>query len=181
LTSGPDRELDWSVLRMTLRRHLARRAGAGDREYLDDLVQEASIRLLRATRRGPVEQIEGLAATIAHRTWVDFIRRRTRCRRVFSPGERFEATVGPEAFPLGDPRDRLRFVVLELFGREGSTRCAELARAYFAETDWKQVAGALELSHDAGCSRVRGPDPGGPGALIRNRPAGGGGAGVFRV
>lgn len=145
--SGP--ELDWDALRNSLRRHFVRRAGTGDREYLDDLVQEASIRMLRAIRRGPVDQLEGLAATIAHRTWVDFIRRRARCRKLFSAGAKTEATVGPEAFAWGDPAERLRFVVLELLDREGSTGCLELARAYFAEMDWKSVASLLDRTHDA--------------------------------
>lgn len=151
MSSGPRREpeLDWATVQASLRRQLARRAGTGDREYLDDLVQEASIRLLRAVRRGPVNHVEGLAVTIAYRTWIDFIRRRMRCRKLFSAGAKTEATVGPEAFVWGDPAERLRFVVLELFDREGSTGCLELARAYFAEKDWKSVAASLDRSHDA--------------------------------
>jgi len=142
-------EIDWGNVQRSLRRQFIRRAGTGDREYIDDLVQEGSIRLLRAVRRGPVDRMDGLVATIAHRTWVDFIRRRARCRKLFSTGAKTEATVGPEAFAWGDPAERLRFVVLELFEREGSTSCLELARAHFAGKDWKMVATALDRSHDA--------------------------------
>lgn len=144
-SSGPS--LDWDEVRGALRRSLASKAGASDRDHLDDLVQEASIRFLRAARRAPVENPDALASTIAKRTWVDFIRRRTRWRRVFSESAEWESVAMPGGSEWGDLCDRLQFIVLALFDREGSVACGELAKAYFAELDWKTVAGSLNQSY----------------------------------
>lgn len=146
---GPRPDLDWKEIRRVLRGHLARRADSGDRDHLDDLVQEACVRLFRASRRGPVENLDGLASTIAKRTWVDFIRRRTRWRKVFSEGTEWETVPVFAEYELGDPRDRLQFIVLELFDRNGSDGCRDLARAYFAEMDWKTVAESVNRSYAA--------------------------------
>ena len=142
-------DIDWDRARILLRRSLASRAGAGDRDAVEDLVQEASVRLLRASRRGPVENLDALASTIAQRTWVDFIRRRVRWRRIFLENAE------PADFPLSegsewsDLKDRLQFIVLALFEREGADACRDLARAYFAEQDWKTVAGSMNQGYSA--------------------------------
>lgn len=147
--SGSVPDLDWDEVRGALRRSLASRAGSSDRDHLDDLVQEASIRFLRAARRARVEHQDALASTIAQRTWVDFIRRRTRWRRVFSENTEWESVAMPGGSEWGDLRDRLQFIVLALFDREGSASCSELAKAYFAELDWKTVAGSLNQSYSS--------------------------------
>jgi DNA-directed RNA polymerase specialized sigma24 family protein len=145
----PTADLDWDRMRTLLRNHLLRRAESGDRDHLDDLVQEACVRLLRASRRGPVESPDALAATIARRTWVDHIRRRTRWRNLFvaETGQEAPALSGGPAF--GDVRDRLQFIVTELLESNGSHGCLDLARAYFAERDWKTVAAAAGRSYAA--------------------------------
>lgn len=148
--SDLDPELDWKEIQSAFRSHLGRRAGAGDRRFLDDVVQEACIRLLRTARREPVENMDALVSTVAHRTWVDFIRRRMRWRRVFAAGdEHIEEAAAPGGYEYGGLRDRLQFIVLELFEREGADACRDLARAYFAETDWKTVAKSLNQGHAA--------------------------------
>ena len=139
--AGPERaDLDWKKIRSLLQSHLGRRADRGDREFLEDLTQEACVRFLRASRGRPVENQEALAATIAKRTWVDFIRRRTRWRKIFSEAVEVEAESLAGGFELGDQRERLQFIVQELFDRNGSQGCLDLARAFFAEMDWKSVA-----------------------------------------
>lgn len=148
--SDLDPELDWEAIQSAFRSHLGRRAGAGDRRFLDDLVQEGCIRLLRAARREPVENVDALVSTVAHRTWVDFVRRRMRWRRVFAAGDdQIAETPAPGGYEYGDLRDRLQFIVLGLFEREGADACRDLARAYFAETDWKTVARSLNQGHAA--------------------------------
>jgi DNA-directed RNA polymerase specialized sigma24 family protein len=142
-------EPDWQRVRGAIRGHLARRAGRDDRTHLDDLVQEACIRLLRAWRRERVDDTDALAYVIAQRTWVDFIRRRTRWRRLFTEGEEREIAGPAGGYEWGDLGDRLRFLVLAFFDREGRTACRELAHAYFAERDWKSVAEAWHESHAA--------------------------------
>lgn len=148
-TSSADLRIDWDEVRALLRRHLAQRVGSADRDSLDDLIQEASIRLLRAARRSKVENLDALASTIARRTWVDFVRRRVRWRRIFSENTEWQAVAMPGGSEWGDLRDRLQFVVLALFDREGSDACSDLARAYFAELDWKTVAGSLNQSYSS--------------------------------
>lgn len=148
--SDSDPALDWEEVNNALRRHLGRRAGAADRQFLDDLVQEACIRLLRAARRSRVENLDALVSTVAHRTWVDFIRRRMRWRRVFTAdSERTPEAAAPDGHAYGDVRDRLQFIVLELFEREGAEGCRDLARAYFAEMDWKTVAASRKQGYAA--------------------------------
>jgi len=132
-----------------VRRHLARRAGSEDRAHLEDLTQEACVRLLRALRRESAEDLDALAFVIAQRTWVDFVRRRTRWRRVFAGGEERDAMAAAEESEWAGSGERLRFIVLALFEREGRDACRELALAYFAEMDWKTVAAAFNQSHAA--------------------------------
>ena len=55
--------------------------------HIDDLVQESMVRLLRAVRREPVENIEALMTEIARRTAIDCLRRRTRWSALVRPEE----------------------------------------------------------------------------------------------
>ena len=82
-----------------MRRRLGYELTASTREHLDDLVQEALVRLLRAVRREPIENLEALMTEIARRTAIDCLRRRTRWRAVI------ESEI-PEGLEIADPNAR---------------------------------------------------------------------------
>src|SRR2546426_7198473 len=144
-------EIRWDEATQFLRRRLDYELPTRARHQLDDLVQESLVRLLRAVRREPVENLEALMTEIARRTAIDCLRRRTRWSALLSPAEpAIDEVPDPTARPddLGDPVERLHFVVLEFFTvREA--RCRELAVAFFAEQDWKLVAEGQGRSHRA--------------------------------
>jgi RNA polymerase sigma factor (sigma-70 family) len=148
-----EREIDWNAARRFLRRRLELEVSGTERQELDDLVQEACVNLLRAVRRESARDLEGLMTVIARRTHTDFVRRRIRARRTLAPA-------GLDGIDAADPRSphddlvgelhrRLELIVLELFQRHGAGDCQALARAYFAEHDWAQVARELGMSHEA--------------------------------
>jgi DNA-directed RNA polymerase specialized sigma24 family protein len=143
-------EIRWDEAVVFLRRRLERDLRAGGRAQIDDLVQESLVRLLRAVRREPIENVEALMTEIARRVAIDCVRREVRWNALVEPaGAALDriADPSPDAL-LGDPLERLQFVVLEFFtARE--TRCRELAVAYFAEQDWKRVAARAGRSHEA--------------------------------
>ena len=148
--AASETEIRWEEAGVFLRRRLGYELPAGARSQLEDLVQESLVRLLRAVRREPVENLEALMTEIARRTAIDCLRRRTRWSVVLSPeSQDFDQVPDPAGpAPLGDPVERLHFVVLEFFtAREA--RCRELAVAFFAEQDWKVVAAGQGRSHDA--------------------------------
>ena len=60
--------------------------------------------------------------------------------------QRVAAPVERASVEFGDPVARVRFVILNFFGQ---TACGELARFFFREMNWKQVAGQQGRSHAA--------------------------------
>lgn len=151
LAAASETEIRWSEAVIFLRRRLGYELPASVRTHLDDLVQESLVRLLRAVRRERVDNVEALMTEIARRTAIDCLRRNTRWSAIVT-GDSSEIDQVPDpasrSAPLGDPVERLQFVVLEFF-TERETRCQELATAYFAEQDWKEVASRCGRSHDA--------------------------------
>jgi RNA polymerase sigma factor (sigma-70 family) len=144
-------EIRWDEASAFARRRLEYELPSWARGQVDDLVQETMVRLLRAVRREPVENLEALMTEIARRTAIDCLRRRSRWSIVLceEAGD-IEAVPDPAARGprLGDPLERMRFVVLEFFAAR-EARCRDLAVAYFAEQDWKAVAAAEGRSHEA--------------------------------
>jgi RNA polymerase sigma factor (sigma-70 family) len=142
--AGVQVEVDWRRAREFLRARLRQEMGSADAAELDDLAQEACVRLLRALRRERAERLEGLMATIAHRTWTDHLRRRVVARKWLARSD--EAAVNtpdPRALRdhlLGNVVARIELIVLELFHKHGMTECRDLARAHFDERDWRKVA-----------------------------------------
>lgn len=151
LSAASEAEIRWDEASAFLRRRLGYEVPASSRVHIDDLVQESLVRLLRAVRREKVENLEALMTEIARRTAIDCLRRRTRWKALVEPeGPGFAEMRDPEARAdqIGDPIERLHFVVLEFFTvREAP--CRDLAAAFFAEQDWKAVAAARGRSHDA--------------------------------
>ena len=89
--------------------------------------------------------------TIAQRAVARHLRWLQRWRRLVLPfdpqaHDRPDPTSAPNE--MGDPVERLRFTVLELF-ESLHAPCVDLAREYFAESSWIRVAERLGRSHDA--------------------------------
>ncbi|MBK6735578.1 MAG: sigma-70 family RNA polymerase sigma factor [bacterium] len=145
-------QVNWEQARGFLSRRLARKLFREDHATLDDLTQEALVRVLRAARRDTVHNLEGLMETIAERTVVDFLRSRriTRDGPTVDPHEQPDhpgLAFSPEDHPV-PCLERLRFTVLEFF-QENNSGCLELARHYFANRDWLVVAQDLGRPHTA--------------------------------
>ena len=150
-SAAHETEIAWDEAAAFLRRRLEYAVGATGRDAIDDLVQESLVRLLRAVRREPVENLAALMTEIARRTAIDWLRRRTRWSAIVDPANPpLDGVADPKAHaePLGDPVERLSFVVVEFFGARESG-CRDLAVAYFAAQDWRAVAAARGRSHDA--------------------------------
>jgi DNA-directed RNA polymerase specialized sigma24 family protein len=150
-SAASETEIRWSEASLFVRRRLRHELPISSHGNIDDLVQESLVRLLRAVRREPVENLEALMTEIARRTAIDSLRRRTRWMALVRDDEiALETAPDPRARAdqLGDPVERLQFVVLEFFEARRA-RCRELAVAYFAEQDWKAVAAARGRTHAA--------------------------------
>lgn len=141
--------LDWSQIRASLARRFGTMSDAGDRPDVDDLVQEACLRLHRAARRAPVRDAESLASTIARRVWNDYLRRKIRARRYFAEDSEAEESV-PFLDPMmGDLRERIELIVQEIFDAHGAVTCKRLAAAFFDARDWQAVSARSDSSHAA--------------------------------
>ncbi len=119
LDSPDTTSFDWSDVRRKLRHLVEGLSGGADTHLVDDLVQEACVRLLRVSRREPVREPDALLATLARRTWYDHLRRAVRTRERFQAlGDSDPGVVDPtpswEA-DLGDPAARLSLVLQEFF------------------------------------------------------------------
>jgi hypothetical protein len=142
--SKRETDVHWGEARAFLQRVIRHRLGHADPALLEDLTQEALVRLLRALRHEGARNLEGLMTEIARRTAIDWIRTRQRWGRMVRPlDDEVEeppdlATPKPEEF--GDPNERTRFVVLEYFHAR-SPGCHTLAVAFFQDEDWQTVAG----------------------------------------
>lgn len=73
LGAGPEK-FDWASLRQLMHRVVVSQIRCTPREA-DDLASEAVVDLLRATRRGSVQNIEGLAVTIARAKAIGHLRK----------------------------------------------------------------------------------------------------------
>jgi DNA-directed RNA polymerase specialized sigma24 family protein len=143
----------WGAARRTLQRRIAGLAGGEDRALLDDLVQEACVRLLRVARREPIDDPEALMTILARRTWIDHLRRQRRAREHFrSLGDGETDVADPAVLPdadLGQLLDRVELMVQEVFIRSGAQECLRLARLYMVAHDWKQVAAESGVGYAA--------------------------------
>lgn len=143
--NGVETVLNWGdTLRMmkgVVRRHLT----SAERHDVEDVAQEAAIRLLRASRSSAaILEVDRLAYDIARKTIKDYVRRKTRWRRIMTgmadPTTLDRVGSPPSAGGIGDPIERFRFVVLEYF-RGSAPGCEDLARVHFeGKESWKDVA-----------------------------------------
>jgi len=143
--SGPHgaAEPDWSSAAAFLSRRLRRLLPAADPQDVADLAQEALIDLVRTHRHEPVRNLEALLNALARRKVIDHVRRRDRWRVLLEPLDEERGPALAEAVHLehGEPLERLRFTVLELFTRDDAG-CRDLAERYFAGYAWAEVAAA---------------------------------------
>lgn len=148
----PGSEISWGPAREFLHRCLARTLFRTDPADLEDLTQEALVRLLRACRAREPQNLQALMRAIARRTAIDFIRRRERWARLVCRFANAEAHAVPAGDPPpdtgGDPLERVRFLVREFFAQRNRL-CAELAEAFFAERNWQAVAEERRCSSEA--------------------------------
>lgn len=130
--------------------YFRRRAGTRGRDHAEDLAQEATLGLLRAMRASQVDNPDAMRETIGMRTWYSHLRRWYRWREIWDETEVEHADVaGPDShLAVGDPGERLRFQVLEVF-RAHDARCQDLASLFFSGLDWMQVAAQLGRGYAA--------------------------------
>lgn len=144
---APVRLPDWADVRAFVRRRVRHTAPSLGDDDVDEVTQEALVRLLRAVERTPIRNAEALMNEVARRTAIDHLRSRTRWSRLLSPWDGVgppEDTLPVQA-PVGDPIERLRFVVLEFFVANEAP-CAELARQHFAGWRWDEIAERTQRS-----------------------------------
>jgi DNA-directed RNA polymerase specialized sigma24 family protein len=145
-------EIDWNEARQFIKVCLSRKIQYLDDHDREDLIQDASVRLIRAIRRQGARNLQGLMTTIAYRTAIDFIRSRRRKSGVFEPlNENNEGKVDDAVESIGepgDPQQRVQFVVLEYFRRQKGS-CYDLAKAFLESRNWLNIAKELGISHQA--------------------------------
>ena len=150
--SNPDPPaIDWEMVRQSFRRRFAGQLDRAERSAMDDLVQEGCIRLLRVSRKERIDDLEALVTVVARRTFRDYLRRRYRHERLWKPLDDSHADVpdlaGAVDASFGDLIDRIEFMVLEIFTREDRPDCGQLARAWFAKKNWKELAAEVGIAH----------------------------------
>jgi RNA polymerase sigma factor (sigma-70 family) len=142
---------EWARLRARLLRELRRQIRA-DAETLEDLAQEACVRLIRAIRHDPASDPAAYVKVVAQRTGSDYLRGIYRQRRLMESVETGElelAIAQAHATDKGELIERLEFVVLELLEREQATECHQLARAWFDGRNWRDLAEQRKIAHSA--------------------------------
>jgi DNA-directed RNA polymerase specialized sigma24 family protein len=149
--TASERPIDWEDARRHLRAAIRLTLGRVAPEDLEDLVGEALIQVLRAVRTQEVHSLSGLIAVIGRTTAIDEIRRRQReTGRRLDWEQHLERIVQlPTSSPDADDRvQMLWFLMLEYF-RTRRAPCGSFALRYAELGDWKAVAEALGMSHDA--------------------------------
>ena len=147
--TDPEHQVDWTAAR-TFLMEAVRKRWYHEESAVEELAQACLVRLLRASRRSQIDNVEALMNEIAKRVVIDELRGRTRRAAVFEPASDITMdqaqSVAPPPDHFGDPVARVRFIVLNFFG---TTNCADLARDYFESLNWDQVAEKLGSSHAA--------------------------------
>ena len=145
---------DWKACGDRLRTKFRFRVRFEDPTLIEDLTQEALVRILRASRATQIENIEAFENTVASRVWTDHVRRRSTWNRVFAAVDEVPEMVAPEEVPAGpdqgNPLARFQFLVLEFF-QSRSGGCIPLIQEYvrLERPSWKLVAENLGQSYPA--------------------------------
>lgn len=143
-------QMDWNDVRLRARRQMERLIEPVDASDLDDLVQEACVRLLRASRRETIEDWGAMIATVTRRTFTDHIRRKQSARRKAAAFELESGGMPKDAAHasarLGTLADRLPLIVQEVFREHGSDECLELLDAFCAGRAWNEDVASRGLA-----------------------------------
>ena len=138
-----EKSMDWTSARAFLLARIRHRLDREPKELHEDLAQIALVKLLRACRREAIESPNAFMTVLADGVVTDYLRWRRRWRLLMTGSDEGALEVAAEfadfAALEGDPLERLRFVVLEYFVTEDA-KCADLAREFFADVPWKEVA-----------------------------------------
>jgi len=145
---------DWKAIRSGLRRRFQSLLYRRDEDLLDDLAQEATIRLLRTLRREPARDLEKLMTTIASRTFADHLRRRQEL--VVAPDDPLVEQLHASTVSRGwrHPLDLLDIVVRELM-RQHDSMCLFLYRQWRVRREWRQVAESMNPPSTAAAVRQK--------------------------
>lgn len=138
-------DLDWVRARQVFTAFLRHRLPAIPSDALEDLVQEALVRLLHMSRRESIRNLEAVANTISDSVVSNHFRAQKR-RHAFLQrlARHLDGLVDPGT--LGDPMDRVHFIVIAYF-RKVQAPCAELAEHYFSKIEWRTLAERQGRSH----------------------------------
>lgn len=146
LAERRERAIDWLLVRRRARLILGALSQPEDRDDLDDLAQEACVRFLRAIRLEAHHNPGGLLTVVVKRTWVDYLRRKTRARRGLRAAAE-DATHAPPPVPgpVDDvgATDRLQRIVEAVLEAHGAGDDVPLLRAYLGGRDWLVVSREL--------------------------------------
>ena len=141
-----EHQIDWKDTTRRLRAAIRMRLGPCDEQMLLDLVQEASVGLLRQVRREGARNLHGLISVIAHRTAIDEIRRRTRRRLRSENFDELSKDIPEESSgSSGDRLSRLWFLAMEFF-RQNKSDCQDLGLKYAQLHGWELVARELGIT-----------------------------------
>lgn len=144
-TSLPQKtdRINWVYARNFLHRFLGKRLDGIDPHEVEDITQEALIRLYRANERLSINNLEAIMIRIGRWCCVDYFRRRERWLHVMDPADPTLTNVeDPHPDPsqqVADPRERIEFIVVEFF-EEKNSACKDLAAAFFEKRSWNSVA-----------------------------------------
>lgn len=138
--------IDWTAATRTMRRMIAARTYRCDAATIDDLTQEALVRLDRVARKEEIRELEAMMHHVARLTVLDHISRMRRRRTEVD-------LVNAEGLDNGAARTaaltRAVATLLRFFEQEGLARCAELARALHAGVEWAEVAASHARTPEA--------------------------------
>jgi RNA polymerase sigma factor (sigma-70 family) len=144
-TSFPQKtdRINWVYARNFLLRFLGKRLDGIDPHEIEDITQEALIRLYRANERLSINNLEAIMIRIGRWCCVDYFRRRERWPLLMDPSNPVITKIeDPRPDPseqIADPRERIEFVITEFF-EQNNAACRKLATAYFERRSWNSVA-----------------------------------------
>lgn len=142
---------EWTRLRTRLLQELRRQVRV-DAQTLEDLAQEACVRLIRALRHDPQLDPDAFVKVVAQRTGADYLRGLYRYRRLVQAAESgdVEAALPRAVEPAaGELLERLELIVAELFDKAQEAECKGLALAWFNGRSWRDLAQAQGTEHAA--------------------------------
>lgn len=138
-------QVDWQGARALMKRVIAANVRRAGPDEIEDLVQDASVGLMRAVLRGSVENLEAMTVVIAKRAAINWMRR-LQWTRPLGEDERDLSAPEPEREWLS--ADEAQFYVRQILHLLGDT-CRELFELWLETLNLHEVAKRLGLRHAA--------------------------------